>query len=205
MSKIISFIAAIAFSFLLFVGMNLLIKPDEAVAEVPKEVPPVVITYNEIDDPPKPIKRIKPKLEHEPKPQIITRTPADAKPENHKPRFERVAFNHKCLSINPGIIMGSTSRGDGDAIPKVQITPLYPRKAAQDGIEGYVTLTFDINELGEVINVKVVDANPKRTFNSAARKALKKWKYEPKVVDKKPVAQIGQRVTLEFNLESESL
>ena len=205
MSKILSFIAAISFSFFIFVGMTLLIEADPAEIEDPTETPPIIFTHVDIDDEPDTIKRVQPKFEHEPKPKIETSITTDVKPAKEKLSIERVAFVRNDISVGPRFSMGIGGKGDGDAVPRVQINPQYPSRAARDGIEGYVTLTFDISELGTVTNVRVVDAKPKRIFEKAARKALKKWKYEPKMVDKKAVAQFSQRVTLEFNLESEFL
>jgi protein TonB len=89
---------------------------------------------------------------------------------------------------------------DGDATPIVRIEPKFPTKAARDGIEGWVQLRFDIDELGGVDNVEVIDAQPKRVFDREARKALQKWKYKPKVVDGKAERQTGLTVQLDFKL-----
>lgn len=90
---------------------------------------------------------------------------------------------------------------DGDATPIVRIEPRYPVKAARDGKEGYVVLSFTINELGGVEDVKVIQAEPRRLFDQEARRALRKWKYKPKIVDGKPVKQTAQQVRLDFSLD----
>jgi protein TonB len=90
---------------------------------------------------------------------------------------------------------------DGDATPIVRIEPRYPMKAAREGKEGYVILSFSINKLGAVDDVKVIEAKPKRLFNKAARRALRRWKYKPKMVDGKPQKQTGQTIRLDFRLE----
>lgn len=109
----------------------------------------------------------------------------------------------------PTVDVGNTSSGlsgpgalvrDGDATPIFRQEPKFPTKAARDGIEGWVQLKFDINELGNVENVSVIDASPKRIFDREARKALKKWRYNPKVVDGKAIKQIGLTVQLDFKL-----
>jgi len=109
----------------------------------------------------------------------------------------------------PTVDVGNTSAGlsgpgalvrDGDATPIFRQEPKFPTKAARDGIEGWVQLKFDINELGNVENVSVINAQPKRIFDREARKALRKWRYNPKVVDGKAIKQIGLTVQLDFKL-----
>lgn len=92
---------------------------------------------------------------------------------------------------------------DGDAAPIVRINPKYPMQAARDGIEGWVRLSFTINEIGGVEDVKVIEAQPKRIFDKEARRALKKWKYKPKVVDGKPIKQPGLTVQLDFKMNND--
>lgn len=95
----------------------------------------------------------------------------------------------------------SLSVSGGEARPIVRISPQYPVAAARDGIEGWVVLSFSINETGGVEDVEVLDAEPKRIFNREATRALRKWKYRPKIVDGKPVKQSNITVQLDFKLE----
>ena len=90
---------------------------------------------------------------------------------------------------------------DGDATPIVRIEPKYPVQAARDGKEGWVKLSFTINEVGGVEDVKVIAADPKRVFDREARRALGKWKYKPKIEDGKPMKQYGLTVQLDFKLD----
>ena len=51
-------------------------------------------------------------------------------------------------------------------------------------------------------NVKILESKPRRIFDMAAKRALLKWKYKPKVEEGKPVAQAGQLVQLDFSIEN---
>ncbi len=119
-----------------------------------------------------------------------------------------LTFNMPGLQLagaNAGISAPGAGFGrDGDATPIVRIEPKYPIQAARDGKEGWVKLSFTINEIGGVIDVKVIEAQPKRIFDKEARRALRKWKYKPKVVDGKAIKQPGLTVQLDFKMNAEN-
>ena len=102
-----------------------------------------------------------------------------------------------------GPALGGAGVGSSGVTPIIRIEPQYPRRASMQGLEGWVLLSFDITELGTVTNVRVLDSKPQRVFDGAARRALLKWKYRPKLEDGQPVGQTGQKVQLDFNLENE--
>jgi len=62
--------------------------------------------------------------------------------------------------------------------PITTTSPKYPWGARRDGVEGFVELAFSIDSTGEVMDVEVLDSMPSGTFERAATKALKKWKFE---------------------------
>jgi protein TonB len=90
--------------------------------------------------------------------------------------------------------------GDGELIALVKIAPRYPRKAAIAKKEGWVKVEFIVTELGTVKDVKVLDAKPRRLFERAAKKAILKWKFKPRIVDGKAVPRKAIQ-TIEFKLE----
>lgn len=110
----------------------------------------------------------------------------------------------------PGLNLGTANTGlgdpsgmmrDGEATPIVRIEPRYPVQAARDGLQGWVRLRFSIMEDGSVDEVEVIEAEPRRVFDREAIRALRRWKYSPKVVDGKPMKQTGQVVQLDFTLD----
>ena len=93
-------------------------------------------------------------------------------------------------------------RANDEVIPLVRIAPRYPQKAARSGIEGWVKLEIQITEAGTVENARVIDAEPKRIFNRAAKQAIIKWKFKPKLVDGKAVSRTATQI-IEFNLDGQ--
>lgn len=92
--------------------------------------------------------------------------------------------------------------GDGELIPLVKIAPRYPRKAAIAGKEGWVKVEFTVTELGTVKDVTVLESQPRRLFDRAAKRAILKWKFKPRIVDGKPVSRRAVQV-IEFKLAKE--
>jgi len=84
--------------------------------------------------------------------------------------------------------------------PIVRIDPMYPMDAARKGLEGYVTLTFSISRIGAVEDVVVVESSPQGVFDKAAKKALLRWRYTPKVIDGQMVKRANQTTRLDFKL-----
>lgn len=62
------------------------------------------------------------------------------------------------------------------------VKPIYPADAAARGLEGFVTLRFDVTELGTVTNVQILEASH-RVFEKSARDAALRSKFRPRVVD----------------------
>lgn len=95
--------------------------------------------------------------------------------------------------IEPGNIVGGPSYigigqpvgmpGDSDAVTVVRIDPDYPRQALIDGVEGYVKLKVLIGTDGSVLDVEIIEAEPGRVFVRNAERAVRRWKFRPRVVD----------------------
>jgi TonB family protein len=90
-------------------------------------------------------------------------------------------------------------------IPASQLTtqktvqPIYPMRAVNGKIEGWVDVEFTVAETGKVRDVSVRSASIPGVFEEAAVKAVSQWRYKPVLRDAKPVpvrSQIRVRFTL---------
>lgn len=59
------------------------------------------------------------------------------------------------------------------------VAPQYPRRAKAQDIEGWVELQLTVDPDGEVVDVAVLDAEPKQVFERAAIRAVMRWEFEP--------------------------
>jgi len=91
--------------------------------------------------------------------------------------------------------------GDRDVVPLVRVDPEYPPTAKQRRIEGWVDIEFTIGPAGTVENPKVIGANPAGVFERSALRAVRRWRYNPKIEDGVAVKRHGVRVRLRFELE----
>jgi protein TonB len=91
---------------------------------------------------------------------------------------------------------------DTDIVPIVRVEPQYPLRASERGIEGWVEVEFTISKLGTVKDPRVTNSHPSSIFDRATLKAIRKWKYNPKIEDGEPVERPGVRVRLKFDLSN---
>ncbi|EPM4286194.1 energy transducer TonB [Vibrio alginolyticus] len=90
--------------------------------------------------------------------------------------------------------------GNQQALPLYRVDPRYPSKALKRRVEGYVIMRFTIDATGRPKDIEVIEAEPERMFEREAIRALKKWKYQPKVEDGVSIEQFGQTSKVEFKL-----
>lgn len=82
-------------------------------------------------------------------------------------------------------------------LPRVLRQPplRYPDQAMRQGIEGTVSLDFQINADGSVSDVRVVQANPQGVFEREAMAVVRRTRFEP------PPEPTRARRTIEFTLD----
>lgn len=122
----------------------------------------------------------------EPKPQL------DFMPELPRPSIAGPAPLDVQVAIDPDLFAGGPERGefifnagDLDQPPRkiVQSQPVYPYKARQRNIEGFVKVKLLVKADGSVGSVEVLDASPEGLFEDAATKAVPNWRFQPGTVD----------------------
>jgi TonB family protein len=78
------------------------------------------------------------------------------------------------------------------------VQPVYPDVAKQAGIEGTVRLRVNVAQDGMVKGVKVLSGEA--VLANAAREAVQQWRYQPTVIEGKPMNVITT-VTVEFRVK----
>ena len=94
----------------------------------------------------------------------------------------------------PGITLG-----DGPLVSLVRPSPVYPARALQQGLEGWVIVEFDVLADGSVANIGVVESSD-RIFENSARRAAAKFRFKPHVVEGIPQITTGVRNIFRFHM-----
>lgn len=137
------------------------------------------------------------------KPEIEDSTPPPAPhltPDN--PVVDEGAiqlFSMTKKSVVPEFDPGAFS--DGMPIARVMVGAQYPSRAIAKGIEGYVDVQFDVAASGATENLQVVAFEPSTIFNRAALNAVSRWKFQPKMVNGKPVKFQGMVKRIRFEMQ----
>ncbi|MCC5825827.1 MAG: energy transducer TonB [Alkalimonas sp.] len=191
-------ISAVSVTFGLFLLMHHLVKAPVGVRPPPE--PSISVTvYQTPDEQPTVIRQPLPPRPEIIQPEVMTfhSEPSDQVVDlttRFTPGLDR-------LRLDPPDRGGMAMR-DGSANPLVRVEPRYPVEAARQGISGWVQLRFSVDEAGNVQDVEVVAAEPANLFNREAMRALRRWKYQPKVVDGRAIKQTNLQVQLDFTLEA---
>jgi protein TonB len=76
---------------------------------------------------------------------------------------------------------------------------VYPTKALENKIAGWVDLEFMLLKDGSVSNIQILNAQPGGIFDDAARRSVTKWRFAPVERDGSAVEQ-RVRMRLRFSL-----
>lgn len=110
--------------------------------------------------------------------ELIKPVPPIAPPERLsvltelEPNSSRIPIQTTIKWQDQGKLLLKPSRSE--AIPIFRVDAVYPSRALMQGIEGFVDLIFDVDEIGATKNIQLIASDPPRTFDRAASKAVAK-------------------------------
>ncbi len=134
--------------------------------------------------------------------------PPEVPPEVPPQDIDNIDPNAPTINIPPPTVSANIELGgpggmniaEGDYLPIVRVAPVYPARALQRGIEGYVDMSFTVTATGTVKD-PIVMFSTSSLFDRAATRAVLKFKYKPRVVDGVPVEVSGVKTRITFKIE----
>ncbi|MGB1142955.1 MAG: energy transducer TonB [Glaciecola sp.] len=193
------FVSAVITLGLFFLMQSLIKSGGSALTEPPKgSVMDFVRVKKEEAVEKKDRKPKKPPQPEEPPPQMETPQMDAPSPDAEGAGMNFAAEVATDVSLDGGLGLES---GDGEYLPIVKVAPVYPRRALQRGIEGFVIVEFTVNTIGAVKDPFVIEAQPQGIFEQAAIDAAKKFKYKPRVVNgvATEVSGVQNRITFKID------
>jgi protein TonB len=115
---------------------------------------------------------------------------------------ERIAVSKPKATATPVKEFSGTGLAiqDGPLVALVRVSPTYPARAQQMGLEGWVLVQFDVLANGTVANVTVVDSSHS-IFETAARRAAERFRFKAQVVDGMPIETTGMQNLFTFRMD----
>ncbi len=87
------------------------------------------------------------------------------------------------------------------AKPVVRTAPKYPSSELRNGQQGWVELNYVVTEEGKVIEPVVEASSGSRAFERAAINTVKRWSYEPALLNGEPIQQCKTAVRISFAID----
>lgn len=176
----------------LFLVMWLQIRPGEIELEEGREPVNINITRQIEDSAVRNERRFeRPKLDAPPPP------PPAIERQNFEPQVDGVRA--AAPDFGTDVDIGSGFNPDRDAQPLVRVNPSGWERCIDGDDTQRVSLEFDVDPAGNVINVEVIDTSD-RCYNRYAVRAAERWKYQPKIVDGEAVPRFGVRTVIVFQI-----
>lgn len=202
----------LALNLALFSLIPCLMKPQSPPQSLGPMIPQVQLTR---------LKRTEPPVKEKPTPRIEEKQPKTlVKPRSNQPVQRPLALAFEINTRLPGgaqtlalpDIMGSSldtldlaalfSPGDLDQPLTVlsRIPPIYPFKAKNRGIEGWVDVEFVVTEQGLVEQLNIIEAQPEKIFDKNVIQCLSAWRFKPGTISGEPVkTRVRTRIRFELN------
>jgi len=130
----------------------------------------------------------------------IKRAEPEAKPDSVTPQTESDKNTANATTGND-VAISATNKASPVVISN-KYQPDYPRRALNFSIEGWVEVEYQVNKAGKAVNVKALQSEPKRIFNTAGVNAVKRWEFEPaKDSAGNPILSEKKTTTFNFSLD----
>ena len=114
------------------------------------------------------------------------------------------AMGQRDLATEHCLIVGSMTSlldpGNDQPVLLVVVAPVYPPSANQRNLEGYVQMSFDVDELGFVKNPAFIERKGPRVLEDAVLEALERFRFAPRFIKGKPVKTEGVEYRFTFEL-----
>lgn len=186
--------SAVLLTTLVFLGMASLISLKDVVMGTESSIPTIKLTRVERAETSE-----KKKTEQltQPEQQILPPPPAIVQQLAKTDASNGVAVDDLVIATDEVFKIPTDRR----ATPIVRFPPEYPQRALMRNVEGWVMMEFTITSSGTVADIVVIDADPPGYFEKAAEKSLSRWKYQPKMVNGKPVSQLKMQELFKFEIK----
>ena len=102
---------------------------------------------------------------------------------------------------HPGAPSIDLHNGTGSLMNIMKVSPEYPIRAKQQGLEGYVILRYDVTEFGSTTNISVLESSHS-VFERNSIRAAERFKYKARIFDGQAVATYGLRNKFTFEMEN---
>ncbi len=183
MGPMLTILGALLLNVLLFGSAALLSRHKPIVQDISDPVAVNLVSLK----PPTPTPPPKEKEIPKPKPKPVV----DFTPQLLQPSLAAPGPLGVQVSLDPSLFSGDLQRGsfifesgDLDQPPRVafQTKPIYPYRAQQRNIEGWVKVKLLVKVDGSVANVEILESQPAGLFDSAVKKAVPQWKFQPGIL-----------------------
>jgi len=116
-----------------------------------------------------------------------------------------------CLCLLALVLVGQVSVADESssyriyAKPVVRTAPKYPSSEFRNGRQGWVELNYVVTEEGKVIEPVVEASSGSYAFERAAVNTVKRWRYEPALLNGEPIQQCKTAVRISFAIDGSEM
>jgi len=89
---------------------------------------------------------------------------------------------------------------DSPLVPVAKVPPVYPLRARRQGIEGWVTVKFQVGRDGRVASVTILDSKPPNVFDQSVLRCVRSWHFKSGTISGVPV-KTWVETTVKFKLK----